>query len=152
VGAEGDHLQCPIHSCEPREALSPARAGQYADIDFRKSAFCRWHRNPVVAAERQLESCAERRAVNGSDDRFPCAFDEVLQGEHARAARRLAELGDVRADDEGSACAEDHHGAHLGCRERLIQAGSDAVANHGRQGVDWRRVDGEHRDVVLESE
>ena len=69
----------------------------------------RRHGDAVVAGQRDFEAAAERGAVDRGDDRLRRALDRVARASaRLGASRRLAELGDVGAGDEGAAVADQH--------------------------------------------
>ena len=76
-GAHGvaahDHLERLGHADEARQALRPAGSRQDAELDLGEPALRAAHGDAVVAAERELEAAAERRAVQGGDDRLRAA-------------------------------------------------------------------------------
>ena len=63
-----------------------------------------------VAAQRQLEAAAQRRAVQRRDDGLAAVFDGSGSRQAVRLGQRLAELAQVGARDEGVA-GTDQHGA-----------------------------------------
>src|SRR5262245_28235629 len=58
--------------------------------------------------------------------------------------RRLAELGDVRACDEGAAGADDHDRADAVVGQRLLQTVGEALAHVLAQRIHGRVVDSDH--------
>ena len=101
-----------------------------------------------MARERDLEPAAERGAVHGGDHGFQGALDQVEHLVEAGLPRRLAELGDVGAGDEGAPGAGDDDGADRRVSDRLGDAVTQPLAHVLAQCVDGRVVDGEHGDAA----
>ncbi len=70
-----------------RQSLRAARPGKQSELHLRQPEFGRLHRHPVVARERDLETAAERGAVNRRDHRLRRVLD---QRRAPRAGRRPA--------------------------------------------------------------
>jgi hypothetical protein len=77
---------------------------------------------------------------------FSIVGDDVVQ---VGARRRLAELADVGAGDEGAAAADQHDGVDVGIGAEGLDALLDAVAHRRGQRVHRRIVDGEDADPPL---
>ena len=65
-----DELERPFRPDEPRQALRAAGAGQEPELDLGQADAGARRRDAVMAAERELEAAAERRAVQRGDDRL----------------------------------------------------------------------------------
>src|SRR5205823_323373 len=76
------------------------------------------------------------------------ALDQVEHLVEAGLPRRLAELGDVGAGDEGAPGAGDDDGADRRVGDRLGDAVTQPLAHVLAQRVDGRVVDGEHVDAT----
>jgi hypothetical protein len=133
----GHHLQRLLGADDPWQPLGAAGAWQQAEVHFRQAAARRGHGDAVVGAQRHFEAAAEGGAVDRGDHRLGRAFHGVLHIEQARALLRAAELGDVRAGDEGAALADDH--------DRLGASVGQARRDAARQPVAHRRGEGVHR-------
>src|SRR5690348_6534661 len=105
-----DHVERRARADQPRQALAPARAGEDAELDFRKTDLrTRVIRGDAVAAgERKLEPAAEACTVDPHRDRLREARDALQQllslgreplglGGRGQADK----LFDVGAGDEG---------------------------------------------------
>ena len=144
-----DHLGRRLGPDQPRQPLRAAGAGDQAELDLRQAELRRRHGDAVMADQRDLEAAAERRAVDGGDDRLRRVLDRALRLRQADAAERLAEFGDVGAGDEGAAAADQHDRLDRGIDLGLLDAVADALPHVGRERVDRWRVDRQHADVAL---
>ena len=106
----GDQVQRGGGAGEAGQALRAAAAREQAQVDLRQADLRRGRGDPVVGAERDFEAAAQRGAVDGCDD----GLGGIIQDGEDRGSRVLrgvaAELGDVRAGDEGAAGADEHDG------------------------------------------
>ena len=129
--AADDHLDRKLGTDRARQALRAAGARQQAEFYFRQAKPGVLGRDPEVAGERDLETAAERGAMNGGNDRFR----RVLHlGQHFMQAGRfwrLAELGDVGAGNEGAAGAGQHDRLHFRVGDGALDALQDAAAHRG---------------------
>jgi hypothetical protein len=66
-----------------------------------------------------------------------------------RRLRRLAELGDIGAGDEGTAAAGQHDRLNFRVRNRALHALEDTAAHRGAERVDRRTVDRDDGDDVI---
>ena len=82
---------------DARHVLGAAGAREQADLHFgqTEAGLGIISRNTVVAAQRQLETAAERQAINGSNPRLAAGFDRA---EHQREAAALVEQHLVGGD------------------------------------------------------
>jgi hypothetical protein len=62
---------------DARQPLRPAGAGQQAELDLGHAELRVGHRDPIMAAERDLEPAAERGAVDRRDHRLGAILDRV---------------------------------------------------------------------------
>ena len=75
-GPGGDHLQRLLHADQARQPLGAAGAGQDAERDLRQPELAHvLGHHAVVAAQRQLQPAAQRRAVDGRHDRLVARLD-----------------------------------------------------------------------------
>ena len=148
-GAGEDELERPFRPDEARQALRAAGAGQETELDLGQADAGAGRRDAVMAAERELEAAAERRAVQRRDDRLADALDRLDDLDQPGRAARLAELRDVGAGREGAPGAGEHRGLNAGVvpdpLEGLDQPGPDLVL----QGIDGRVVDGDDGDLAV---
>src|SRR5690606_23792238 len=99
-----------------------------------------------VAGQRQFVAAAQRRAVDGGDDRNGTGLD---RGQHLGQFGRgqgLAEFLDVGPHYEGPAGAGDDDAGGLGAD--LPQGGHQPLAHRRRAGIDRRIVDDYHGGVA----
>jgi hypothetical protein len=125
VAAAGHHLQRLLGADDARQALRAAGAGQQAEVHFGQAALGRRHGHAVVAAQRHLEAAAERGAVDRGDDGLVRSRSSCTSA--SRAPRRLAELGDVGAGDEGAAVADQHDRLDRTACDRALTGGEFRV-------------------------
>ena len=88
----------------------PPAPGSSPSLTSGVPSFADWIGDAIMAAERDLEPAAERGAVDRRDDRLGAILDRVDDHRQPRLLRRLAELGDVGAGEEGLALAGDDDG------------------------------------------
>ena len=82
--ARNDQLDRANRSDDPRQALRSSGAGEQAELDLRKAEFRFGRRNPEMTPEHELESAAERCAVDRGDDGFG---ECVEHGDHVPERR-----------------------------------------------------------------
>ncbi len=146
--AGGDHLERLGKPDEPRKALRAARAGKDAELHLRQTALRVARCHPVVAREGDLETSAERRAVDGRHDGL---FARLVARDHraeVRGLRRLAELRDVRPRDECPAAAHEDDGLDSRLGDGLGQAVEQPLAHLLAERVDGRAVDRDYADLA----
>ena len=146
--AAHDHLQRLGHPDEARQPLRPAGTGEDAELDLGQPALGAAHRDAVVAAERELEPTAERRAVEGGDNRLRASVVELDHVGERRSLGGLAELGDVGARDERATLPDEHDGLDLGVGEGLRVGVDQPLAHRLAERVDGRIVDGDDSDMA----
>src|SRR5216683_272167 len=124
VGADGaaadHHLQALLDAHHARQPLRAARAGQNPQLHLGQTEAGALHADAVVTGERDLETAAEGRAVDGGHDGLRRALDQIQHRVERRLRGRLAELGDVGAGDEGASGADDDDGLHGAVGSRLL--------------------------------
>ena len=134
---------------QARQALGAAGARQQTEVDFRQAEAGGGQRDAIVRAQRRFEATAQRRAMQRRHDqlgRILHGGDDVVQ---VGARRRLAELADIGAGDEGAAAADQHDGIDVRILGEGLDALLDAGADGGRQRIHRRIVDGEDSDAPL---
>ncbi len=149
VAAREHGVERVLGAGEARQALRAAGARQQAEMHFRQAHARGRQRNAIVGAQRRLQAAAQRRAVQRRDDQLGRILhrgDDVVQ---VRARRRLAELADVGAGDEGAAAADQHDGVDAGILAEGLDAFLDAGADRRSQRIHRRIVDGEDSDAPL---
>ena len=77
--AVGAHRQRDVRAAEPRQPLRAARAGNDAEQHLGLADLASLCRDAEVARHRDLESAAERVAVNGGDERLGRVLDPLQQ-------------------------------------------------------------------------
>ena len=134
---------------QARQALRAAGAGNEPELDLRQAEFRRRDRNPVMAHQRHFETAAERRAVDGGDDRLRAAFEGVLE------FGKVAPFGGL-PNSEISAPAMKVRPAQIttmaltaGSAAALRDAVAQPVAHIGRKRIDRRRIDRQHGDIAF---
>ncbi len=148
--AGGDHLERLLGADDARQALRAAGAGQQAELDLGQAELRARHGDAVVGDERDLEPAAQRGAVDRGDDGLGAVLDRRLDVVEGGAARRLAELADVGAGDEGAAGADQDDRLDRIVGDRRGHAAGDAVADVGGERVDRWRIDGQDADVAFD--
>ena len=149
VAAREHGVERVLRAGETRQALGAAGARQEAKMHFRQAHARGRERNAIVRPQRRLEAAAQRRAMQGRHDqlgRILHGRDHVVQ---VRPRRRLAELADVGAGDEGPAAADQDDGVDAGILAERLDALLDAGADGRGQRVHRRIVDGEDSDAPL---
>ncbi len=126
-GTRGDELQRLLGADGARETLRAAGTRNDAELDLGQAELTHvLARDAVVAAERQLQAAAQRRAVHGRDHRLGRLLDVVDQRRQVRLLHLAAEFGDVGAGGEEPARSRQHDrldaGIGIGRVEGLLQA------------------------------
>ena len=129
----GDELQGLLDADRARQPLRAAGARDDAELDLGQAQLAHvLGGDAVVAAERQLQPAAQRRAVDGRHDRLGGRLDAVDQLRQVGLLHLGLELGDVGAGREEPARAGQHDGLDagigIGLVEGLLQA---RRAGHG---------------------
>jgi hypothetical protein len=100
-----------------------------------------------VACQRDFETAAERGAVNCGNNRLRRVLHQDKHFGETRGVRRLAELGDVGAGDEGAAAAGQHDRLHFGIGDRRFMQSNTAA--RGTQRVDGRTVNRDDGNNIM---
>ncbi len=104
-----------------------------------------------MAAERELETAAERGTVQRRNDRFGAGLDRFDHRDGGRLAWWLAELRNIGAGHEGAPGAGDHDGGDVGMagrpRYQVEEPGPDLVFH----GINRWIVDGDDGDTAIGS-
>ena len=110
------HLRRLGDARQSRQTLRARRARNDAELHLRLAHLRRRNGHAVMPGHRDLESAAERRAVNRHHDRLGAILDleqhRVERAARLLPARDLLELADIGARDERASCADEHHRAH----------------------------------------
>jgi hypothetical protein len=138
------HRQRLLDPDHPRKPLGAPGARQQSELHLRESEARVLDGDAIVTRQRDLETAAERRSVDGRDDGLRAVLDELQHHVQARRRRRLAELRDVGAGDERAARAGDDDRAHRLIGDGLLESLVEAVPDVLAQRVDGGVVDGEH--------
>ena len=142
----GHHeIQRLLHAHQSRRALSSAGTRKDAELHFGQRDLGAGQRDPVVAAQGQLQSPAHGRTGNRGDDGLG---DRVHVGKRVgqRGLARIvgsAELADIGAAAEVASTADDDEGADMVVVVALLEGLQDAL-DHAlvhRQRVDRRIVE-----------
>ncbi|MCY1233872.1 hypothetical protein D9M72_464310 [compost metagenome] len=136
---------------QTRQALRPARARDEAEFDFGEAERCLLAGDATMAGEREFAAAAERSAIHGGDDRLVERLDALDHVRKYRFDRRLAELPDVGATDEGAAGARDDQAPNRGETGRMVERRHQAGANMRRERIDGRIVDGDDENVAFKT-
>ena len=133
---------------EPRQALGAARSRQQAEPDLRQAERGLRRGDAVMAGERQLETAAERCAMDRRDDGLGARLDPLEHVVQQRRARLVVEFADVGAGDEMPAHCADEDGAYLG-----VAIGRDCGlekrrAHRMRQRIHRGMIDRDQRDIA----
>ena len=150
--AFGNHPDCGRHSDQSRQPLSAAGTRDQPELDFRQTDLRGRHGNAVMATHRNLETAAERLAVDRRDGWLWRGLQPLDHVTEKRRQQRLAELLDVRARKKGLARADDDERMQLTISREPIERG-DQTGTHGlRQRVDGRMIDGRETDAAVNGE
>ena len=144
-----DHRHRLVEADEARQALGAAGAGDQAELDLGQAEPCARRRHPEMAAERDFEAAAERRAVHRGDHRLFARLDRRDHVERGRLSRRLAELADVGAGNEGAPGADDDDRGGAGIRPRPRHRIDETGPQREAQRIDRRIVDGDDGDIAV---
>ena len=143
--AADDHPECFGHRDEARQALSSARARQYAQLHFGQGELGTRRGDPVMAGECEFESAAHCEPAYGRHDRLcHCVErgDDLVQ-RGLRLGIRRVEFADVGAAGKRLGRADHDHGLYFLVLRGAGQPGQDALAQRMPQPVDGGVV---HRD------
>ena len=149
-GAGGDELQGLLDADGARQALRAAGTRDDAELDLGQSQLAHvLGRDAVVAAQRQLQPAAQRRAVDGRHHRLGRGLDAVDQLRQVGLLHLGLEFRDVGAGREEPARAGQHDGLHarigIGLVEGLLQPHTQGMA----QRVDGWVVHLDDGDIAL---
>ena len=147
--ARDDHAKRLDGADQTRQPHRAAAARQQAEFHFGQAELGALIGDAEMAAERQFQPAAERRAVDGRDGRLGDRFQRRDDGAQLRLLHRLAEFGDVGAGDEGPSGAGDDDGRDGRIVAQRGQRLHQRLADMEAQRVDRRIVDGDDCDVVL---
>ena len=132
-----------------RQALRASGARNQSQLHFGQAELCRRHGNAVMAGQRNLAAAAQRRPVDGRDDRLVARFHRIQRFRQIGADRRLAELGDIGAGKEGLTVAADHDCLDtVVCQrfcDRVLQPGTHCLAECVDRGI----VGNDDKDVIV---
>ena len=153
--AVGAHLQRERGAAQARQPLRAAGAGNDAEQHFGLADLGAGDGDAVVAGHRELETAAERVAVNRRDERLADVLD-VRQArvhgprplERLLARLQLLEDVDVGAGDERRAGADQDDRVGGGIVARALDGVADAFRNARAERVDGRVVDGDDGDAI----
>jgi len=146
--AADDHLQRLLDTGQSGQALGTTGAGQQAQFHLRQADLGILSGDAVMTTQRNFQPATECGAVDHRDARLVAAFDGLDHLRQARCLRRFAELLDVGAGHEGRACADQHHGRHLGRRVRLFKGIQQAFSYGMAKRVDRRVIDQNQSDIA----
>ena len=129
-------------------ALRATRTWQQAKLNFGQTQTGIAQGQPVVGGHGDFQPPAQRRAVDGGNDRLVAGFDAVAHLGQAGWQRWFAKFADVRASDEGATGAHDQHSAYLRVGLRLLHGLKQTPAHLHIQGIDRRVVEGDNQDIA----
>jgi hypothetical protein len=124
-------------------------AGDQSELDLRKAEPRASRGDAEVAAHRQFEPAAERRAVHRRDGRLLHVVDDGDHFHQPRRLRRLAEFRDVGACDKCTPCAGENDRLDACIVARRDDAVLDALPDGLAQRIHGRIVDGDDGDVAV---
>ena len=138
---------------EARQPLRALGARNDPEVDLRLPDQGIRHGDPEVSGHGDLETAAERGAMNRHDHRLGAVFDPRQERVHvarrlAVAPRRALEAVDVGAGDERPAGAHEHDRRYRVVLLGSVEGADDGCRNAGTQRVDGRVVDGDDGDGV----
>ena len=131
-----------------REALRSSCARQESELHLGKPKARRLDPDPVVTGEGNLETPAERGAMNRRHHGLGPSFEEDQDLMQTGRLRGLAELGDVGAGDERPPGADDHDGPYSWVGVIGLDPVAQPQTHPVAQRVDRRIVDGKHGDAA----
>ena len=141
-----------LDAAQAGQALRASGAGNETELDLGQPEFCRRYCDAIMARERHFESAAQGGAMNGGDDRFRTAFKRALDFRDRRTFGRLAELGNIRAGDKGTAGADQNDCLDGRISRCLQDAVANAIAHIGRKRIHGWRIDRDDGDVAFAAE
>ena len=147
--AADDHLDCQFRADRAGQTLSAACAGQKAQLHFRQPKLGVFHGDAEMAAQRGLETAAERSPVDRGNHRLPAVLDRRDHLVEAGFLRRFSELGDVGTGDEGAAAAGQNDAFDLRVRRCGLDLLVDAATNCRAECIDGRAVDHHDADIAM---
>ena len=147
------HVQGFLDADETRQPLRALGAWNDPEVDLGLADERVRHGDTEVAGHGDLETAAERRAVNRHDHGLAAVLDARQQRVHvarrlAVAPRRTLEAVDIGAGDERPARAHEHDRRHRLVALRGVEGLDDGFGNAGTERIDGRIVDGDDRDGV----
>ena len=144
-----DHLQRLRHASQTREALSAASTGQQAKFHLRQAHLGVRAGDAVVAAEGNLQSAAQRGAVDDRNAWLVARLDDVDYLRQTRRLWRLAELLDISTRVKGAPFADQHDDAYLRVRFGVLKSLQQALAHGMTKRIDRWVVDRDQSDLAL---
>ncbi len=109
VATADDHVERRFRADQPRQPLGPAASGDDADQHFGQADLGARHGDAIVGGERDLESAAQRIAVDRGDHRLLAGVEGVVRALAQHRRRAVAEGADIGAGDKAAARADQHH-------------------------------------------
>ena len=146
--ARQDEFKRLFRTDKTGQALRAAAARENAQINFGQPHSCGGNCHTKVAAKRNLQPAAKRRAMNGRDDGLGRGFqrcDDLLQNGFAL---RLAKFGDVGAREEGAAYTSHHDGLDAIVGDQLAERIVNALPHSMAERVDGRIVGQDDANVT----
>jgi len=134
---------------QPWQPLRAAGARDQPDIHLGQAKARAGGGHPPGTGHRHLEAAAQHRSVQCGDEGHPRVLDHGHDVGQVRLCRRLVELRDVAAGDEGLARAGENRHPRTRRRDlghRTLQPGADRC----RRGIDRRVVHLHMRDVTVD--
>ena len=116
-------------------------------MNLRQAHACRFDGDAVVAGEGGFQTAAQRRSVDGADNRLVEVFDIIDHLGEAGFLHRLAEFPDIGAGDEGAALAiNDRNSGAVSAANSLRRQKRPSRTAWLSGGIHRRIVDGDNRD------
>ena len=152
--AEGDTRKNDVKSLlgadEARQALGAPGARDKAEFDLRQAASGGRDGDAVMRRERDLETAAERCAMQSGDDRLRGVLHCVERLGKVWPSGRLAEFGNVGSGDKGPPIADKDDRLDRAICFGRFDASLQTLADGLRKSVHRRGVDGEQRDFAID--
>ena len=107
--ARGDDVHRGVNPNQARQTLGATGARHHADQNFGQTHTGRGHRDAVMRSQRDLQTAAQRGAMQGRDNQKRRGFDSGADIGQERTLRRLAEFADISACKIGAALSVNQH-------------------------------------------
>ena len=149
--ATHNHVECGLHTQDPRQALRATRTGNQPQFDFWQGDAAARCGDTVVAAEGQLQATAHANRVNGCDHRLGRIFNGKNHAQQIWLSQRLwaAKLLDIGTPRKSLASTRDHDGFDSRVKTGLLQVISDAEPGRMAKTIDRRIAQGDDSHAAV---